>query len=164
MNDVLGKLLTPYYEALKNNYDITMGGDSLFAIEPSPAADKDIQITLEDLDGTGVVGSGYEWRAGEAGTGGAAEVNELEITQSPYPASTLEVTFTNGSVNETATVTLNGTEGPSDVANAIAAAFKDLNDGNGIFRVSVSVSGSSVLFTSTYEVADTDVRITISKK
>lgn len=43
-------------------------------------------------------------------------MNALEITQESPQPSTVEVMFTDGSVNETAIVTLNGTETPSKAA------------------------------------------------
>ncbi|KMZ43947.1 hypothetical protein AC624_24240 [Bacillus sp. FJAT-27238] len=63
--------------------------------------------------------------------------------------------FTDGSffLDETVTFTLQGIETPSEVADKIAFAFQALNDGKGIFHQNITVSGASVIFTSTKNIS-----------
>lgn len=169
MNDsasaIFFQLYDTIYQELKADYNITGSGTSIYINEPAQEADKDITITLEDLDVTGVTGVGSEWKKGVAGTGGVAEVNELEITEVGSEAMDMRVNFTDGSffLNETVTVTLQGTETPSEVADKIASAFHALNDGKGIFRQNITVSGASVIFTSTKTLADQNITISLTR-
>ncbi len=169
MNDsasaIFFQLYDAIYQELKADYNITGSGTSVYINEPTQEADKDITITLEDLDATGVTGVGSEWNKGVAGTGGVAEVNELEITEAGSGAMDVRVNFTDGSffLNETVTVTLQGTETPSEVADKIASAFHALNDGKGIFRQNITVSGASVIFTSTKTLSDQNITISLTR-
>ncbi|UED75544.1 hypothetical protein [Brevibacillus sp. DP1.3A] len=169
MNDntttVFYKLMDAIYQELGFDYDMTGSGMTIYIKEPTQEADKDITITLEDLDATGVTGVGSEWRKGVAGTGGVAEVNELEITEAGSGSKDLSVNFTDGNyLNETVTVTLQGTETPSEIADKIASAFQALNNGKGLFRQNITVSGAKVTFTSTKTVADENITITVKSK
>ncbi|MBY0085088.1 hypothetical protein [Brevibacillus brevis] len=169
MNDsasaIFFQLYDTIYQELKADYNITGSGTSIYINEPAQEADKDITITLEDLDVTGVTGVGSEWKKGVAGTGGVAEVNKLEITEVGSEAVDMRVNFTDGSffLNETVTVSLQGTETPSEVADKIASAFHALNDGKGIFRQNITVSGVSVIFTSTKTLADQNITISLTR-
>ncbi|MCC8438724.1 hypothetical protein HP567_029765 [Brevibacillus sp. M2.1A] len=167
MNDsastIFFQLYDAIYQELKADYNITGSGMTIYINEPTQEADKDITITLEDLDATGVTGVGSEWRKGVAGTGGVAEVNELEITEAGSGSKDLSVNFTDGNyLNETATVTLQGTETSAEIADKIASAFQALNNGKGIFRQNITVSGAKVTFTSTKTVADQNITITVT--
>ncbi|MFI8711579.1 hypothetical protein QIH01_00450 [Brevibacillus brevis] len=167
MNDsdsaIFFQLYDAIYQELKFDYDITGSGKTIYINEPTQEADKDITITLEDLDATGVTGVGSEWRKGAAGTGGVAEVNELEITEAGSGSRDLSVNFTDGNyLNETATVTLQGTETSAEIADKIASAFQALNNGKGLFRQNITVSGAKVTFTSTKTVADQNITITVT--
>lgn len=121
---------------------------------------------MVDTDSAGVSAVGSEMRSGMAGTGGVAEVNELEITQAGEAPSTVEVTFKVEpyGVSEKATVVLEGTETTAEIASKIAAARQALHDGKGINRQSINVADSTVTFTSTKPVADKNVTITLTKK
>ncbi|MED1944724.1 MULTISPECIES: hypothetical protein [Brevibacillus] len=168
MNDntttVFYKLMDAIYQELGFDYDMTGSGMTIYIKEPTQEADKDITITLEDLDATGVTGAGSEWRKGAAGTDGVAEVNELEITEASG-SKDLSVNFTDGNyLNETVTVTLQGTETPSEITDKIASAFQALNNGKGLFRQTITVSGAKVTFTSTKTVADQNITITVTSK
>lgn len=70
----------------------------------------------------GITGVGSEWNKGVAGTGGVARVNELEFAEAGYGVMDVHVNFTDESffLNEIVTVTLHGTETPSEVADKIA--------------------------------------------
>ncbi|OUQ90267.1 hypothetical protein B5G50_00890 [Brevibacillus brevis] len=167
MNDsdsaIFFQLYDAIYQELKFDYDITGSGKTIYINEPTQEADKDITIALEDLDATGVTGVGSEWRKGVAGTGGVAEVNELEITEAGSGSKDLSVNFTDGNyLNEAVTVTLQGTETPSEIADKIASAFQALNNGKGLFRQNITVSGAKVTFTSTKTVADQNITITVT--
>ncbi|EJL22859.1 hypothetical protein [Brevibacillus sp. BC25] len=169
MNDntttVFYKLMDAIYQELGFDYDMTGSGMTIYIKEPTQEADKDITITLEDLDATGVTGVGSEWRKGVAGTGGVAEVNELEITEAGSGLKDLSVNFTDGNyLNETVTVTLQGTETPSEIADKIESAFQALYNGKGLFRQNITVSGAKVTFTSTKTVADQNITITVKSK
>ncbi|MGM0710700.1 hypothetical protein [Brevibacillus parabrevis] len=152
-----------FYDELGEDFDIVGGGGGIYIKEKTPKADKDVQITFEDTDSTGVEAEGSEWTKGEAGTGGVAEVNSLEIKK-VYAPSKAEIKFTDGMVNETVIVTLDGTETAAEVASAIAAAFNELRDGAGLRGYKVDTSGDNVLFTSKHEYADKNVTITMTKK
>ncbi|MCE0453771.1 hypothetical protein [Brevibacillus sp. AF8] len=167
MNDststIFFQLYDAIYQELKADYNITGSGMTIYINEPTQEADKDITITLEDLDATGVTGVGSEWRKGVAGTGGVAEVNELEISDAGSGSKDLSVNFTDGNyLNETATVILQGTETSAEIADKIASAFQALENGKGIFRQNITVSGPKVTFTSTKTVADQNITITVT--
>lgn len=167
MNDststIFFQLYDAIYQELKADYNITGSGMTIYINEPTQEADKDITITLEDLDATGVTGVGSEWRKGVAGTGGVAEVNELEITEAGSGSKDLSVNFTDGNyLNETATVTLQGTETSAEIADKIGSAFQALNNGKGIFRQNITVSGTKVTFMSTKTVTDQNITITVT--
>ncbi|MED1784285.1 hypothetical protein P4V43_20900 [Brevibacillus fortis] len=169
MNDntttVFYKLMDAIYQEIKFDYDMTGSGMTIYINAPTQEADKDITITLEDIDATGVTGVGSEWRKGVAGTGGVAEVNELEISEAGSGSKDLSVNFTDGNyLNETVTVTLQGTETPSEIADKIASAFQALNNGKGLFRQNITVSGAKVTFTSTKTLADQNITITMKSK
>ncbi|MGG4451636.1 hypothetical protein [Brevibacillus porteri] len=169
MNDsdsaIFFQLYDAIYQELKFDYDITGSGKSIYINAPTQEADKDITITLEDIDATGVTGVGSEWRKGVAGTGGVAEVNELEITEAGSGSKDLSVNFTDGNyLNETVTVTLQGKETASEIADKIASAFQALNNGKGILRQDITISGAKVTFTSTKTVADQNITITVTSK
>ncbi|TKI58563.1 hypothetical protein E8L90_25940 [Brevibacillus antibioticus] len=95
MNDntttVFYKLLDAINQELRFDYHITGSGMTIYINEPTQEADKDITITLEDLDATGVTGVGSEWRKGVTRTGGVAEVNKLEITEAGSGSKDLSV-------------------------------------------------------------------------
>ncbi|MCM3143693.1 hypothetical protein [Brevibacillus sp. MER 51] len=167
MNDsastIFFQLYDAIYQELKADYNITGSGMTIYINEPTQEADKDITITLEDLDATGVTGVGSEWRKGVAGTGGVAEVNELEISDAGSGSKDLSVNFTDGNhLNETATVILQGTETSAEIADKIASAFQALDNGKGIFRQNITVSGAKVTFTSTKTVTDQNITITVT--
>lgn len=165
-NDIARNLASKLHEEVGVDYDLGFGGYTVNFLEPSPAMDKNLLITFEDPQSTGITGTGMEISKGVAGTGGAAEVNELEIKQSWTTPSTIEVLYTDGSpyFYHKVTVSLIGTETTSDIATKIADAFKALNNGKGIFRQSISVSGSKVIFTSTKLLADRNFTITLTDK
>lgn len=112
----------------------------------------------------GVTGVGSEWNKGVAGTEGVAEENELEITDAGSGSKDLSVNFTDGTffLNDTVTVTLQGKETASEIADRIASEFQALNNGKGIFRQNITVSGAKVTFTSTKTVADQSITITVT--
>ncbi|TRY25699.1 hypothetical protein FOI68_10520 [Brevibacillus sp. LEMMJ03] len=79
---------------------------------------------IADNSGTGVSADDSEVTAGVAPSAGTAEVNKLTVDTAPSTGGNIDVTFTDGVVNETVTVTLAGTETVDDVATAIARCIQ----------------------------------------
>ncbi|QQE74164.1 Ig-like domain-containing protein [Brevibacillus composti] len=117
---------------------------------------------IADGSGTGVAGTATQVTAGVAPTPGTAEVNKLAVSAGASSTGDIALAFGDGTISETATVTLAGTETAAQVATAIANAFNALNSGAGVAGYTIAASGADVTFTADAAAADKTVTITLN--
>lgn len=136
------------------------GNDVIFTVADA-AADKNINISIEDLDAvaapTKVTGTDVEVTPGVAEVVGTPEVNTFTVGTAPTKAGLATVTFTDGTVNKNATFNVTTTTTTAQVAAAIVSALSPVlaDDYN------VTVVDSVVTFTAKAPAADKDVRISL---